>query len=690
METNQPAQKRVTYGGKVFSFPAEYDNAQIGEFFQNFRQTDQFDQIIDKEAGAPAGVRAMVKRHDNALKQLEQLKRYYPDAEAYGDDNFIFTDGKTGRITLYNPEGLDVGDVAEYGREISEGAFGTLAATGAFIAGQAGPQMFMPEEAVTVPAAAAVGAEFGARAFDFFAEVFGAVPREQSLGEVFLESTVRMGTAATGEALGPAVSAGAKKLLGGGTQASKRLADKLMRLGIDPEASTVTEGTGVGRLRAALEQASTSANDIYEQADRVVEQTGKAAERLASRLGSVREKTAAGTALKEAAETATQEISERFSAEYDNIFFDIGSFSKVGELSSLADALTPYLDDLANLPPEVAPKGAMKELVEKYAAIAGMAADGALDFGQLRKFRTEILEIQRKTTMNTAGNYDSLVRKISTALTEDMSRVASEISPDASNALKALDGEYAVWKQGAAKTMQKIRDTDADIKAFEYILMSARSKSPEGVKALERLKSAFTDEEWGDVAASVLYDLGKETAGGGVDDVAGFSVGRFMTRVREIKEAGPEAWDALFGNTRFSELGDALDDLVEVAGKMKEIDQVRNRSQTAGALFQLAAMSALGATGYNFVQSGDPTALGYAAAGILAPKAAAKLLTSPKFVAWLAEPVTEGSKQISGRIGQLFAIATAEPYLQEEILQFSNSLRAVSGYDINAQEEQAQ
>jgi len=101
-------------------------------------------------------------------------------------------------------------------------------------------------------------------------------------------------------------------------------------------------------------------------------------------------------------------------------------------------------------------------------------------------------------------------------------------------------------------------------------------------------------------------------------------------------------------------------------------------------------MSALGATGYNFVQSGDPTALGYAAAGVLAPKAAAKLLTSPKFVAWLAEPVTEGSKQISGRIGQLFTIATAEPYLQEEILQFANSLRAVSGYDINAQKEQAQ
>ena len=99
----------------------------------NVSQLD-FEYSIDRNRGAPAIIRAFVGGIYNRDDRLATLRNYYPDAEHYGDDNFVFTDPHTGAPTLYNPTGFDLGDVASVGREATQvvtsaggAALGTLA-----------------------------------------------------------------------------------------------------------------------------------------------------------------------------------------------------------------------------------------------------------------------------------------------------------------------------------------------------------------------------------------------------------------------------------------------------------------------------------------------------------------------------------------------------------------------------------
>ena len=66
------------------------------------------------------------------------------------------------------------------------------------------------------------------------------------------------------------------------------------------------------------------------------------------------------------------------------------------------------------------------------------------------------------------------------------------------------------------------------------------------------------------------------------------------------------------------------------------------------------------------------------AAGVLgalvAPRVAAKLITSPRFVRWLLTPVTNPNG-IGAHLGRLVAITKAEPELREAIAQYVTAMR---------------
>ncbi len=65
-----------------------------------------------------------------------------------------------------------------------------------------------------------------------------------------------------------------------------------------------------------------------------------------------------------------------------------------------------------------------------------------------------------------------------------------------------------------------------------------------------------------------------------------------------------------------------------------------------------------------------------AVGAIVAPRLAAKLITSPAFVKWLTTPITSPTG-ILAHVGRLAGIAVAEPELREAIDQYTAALRAV-------------
>ena len=106
-----------------------------------------------------------------------------------------------------------------------------------------------------------------------------------------------------------------------------------------------------------------------------------------------------------------------------------------------------------------------------------------------------------------------------------------------------------------------------------------------------------------------------------------------------------------------------------------------NTSNTARNMATLMTLNALGASA-GAIFGGAEGAGGVAAFTILgsvvAPRYAAKLITSPGFVRWLTTPVNSPTAWGS-HVGRLGAIAVAEPEIREEIQQFTDALRSVPG-----------
>ena len=98
----------IEVGGAILEIPEGATPDTIKTAVENFRASPAFDKLIDKRTGAPAFARAVVGGAPEK-DRLANLKRFFPDAVAYGDDNFVFTDPGTGRPTLYNPPGIDFG-----------------------------------------------------------------------------------------------------------------------------------------------------------------------------------------------------------------------------------------------------------------------------------------------------------------------------------------------------------------------------------------------------------------------------------------------------------------------------------------------------------------------------------------------------------------------------------------------------
>ena len=89
------------------------------------------DPNLDKETGAPFEARAFVGLIVKPEDRLAAVRQMFPDAEAVGGgENFVFCSPETGQPTLFNPSGLDIGDVAGVAREGLQ-LFGSLGAAAA-------------------------------------------------------------------------------------------------------------------------------------------------------------------------------------------------------------------------------------------------------------------------------------------------------------------------------------------------------------------------------------------------------------------------------------------------------------------------------------------------------------------------------------------------------------------------------
>jgi hypothetical protein len=307
------------------------------------------------------------------------------------------------------------------------------------------------------------GTEFGARAFDTSTGIFGGrVRAPKTIAGEFAESGVRAALTVGGEKGGRMLAEGGKRVLTGvspkARDAASDLIAKFESLGIEPVGAAIGRKGMLGRAGAGLEQRMAAAPIMQKQAEKVVVQLDDALRGIASKMGQVRTPNEAGAALKASVEAAEKRVREGFHKKYTEVFDEIGADAPVEQMTALNSVLEPFIADFVELTADVAPKGAMFELVNKYSRYAIMAESGELTFKQLRDIRSSLREIKKGAVKSgTEGDYDSAVRKIYDAITDDLSVAANSVRPDLGGKLKAIDTERAIFADTAQKTFDKIR-----------------------------------------------------------------------------------------------------------------------------------------------------------------------------------------------------------------------------------------
>jgi len=671
-EPELPEPTEIEVGGAILELPAGATPDIIKKAVENFRASPEFDNLIDKRSGAPAFARAVVGGAAEKDK-LANVKRFFPDAQPHGDDNFVFTDPGTGRPTLFNPPGLDVGDVAGVAREAAQvvgaGLGAAFGAAGGFVVGApTGPGVL-----ATTPVGAAIGAGLGSAAggslFDVSMSLFGGRIETRTFLEVTTGTALDVFGAAVGQRAGELLGAGVKAAIGGAKPLAQRLVQAFNSLGVEKPAGAVTGSKAVGGVTKALEVTPTSADVMQRQAETVLGQVKKAAESLARKFGPVKTPLGAGEDIKAAA----QKAAERFGFTQETVYnkaFDLVGADRPVAVGAITELRLTMMEELARAPKAL--KKALGSALAQLRSIEADAAEGGIAFSALRQVRTGIgQDIARPNLIGGSGAQNAALKRIYGALTEDMSAAAKAAGPEAAKRLAVADRFTRAFMSTAAKTLDKISKFDADERAFNFVM----SATKDGVKQLRRLHRQFTNEEFDTIAGTVLGRMG--LARPGAQGAAGdtFSVSTFLTNWNRIS---PEAKKVLFGGARYRDLAPELDNLVRVVSSLKAVEKLTNTSNTAQNLIAFTTLQTLGGALTGFAVGGPDAISGLAGAAgfIIAPRLAAKLITSPAFVKWLTTPITS-STGILAHVGRLAGIAVAEPELREAIDQYTAALRSV-------------
>ncbi len=633
---------------------------------------------IDKSQGASIAARAAVGSVSKPEDRLTTIRKFYSDASPHGNDNFVFKHPETGKKTLYNPEGLDIGDVASVGPEAAEMVGGAAGAALAVAPAAAAVPATAGASLLAVPAAYGLGAAAGREIYTNFAQRFLGAEDTRDLPERFADVGVTGLINATGGRVGELVAQGVKKV---GGPVARYAKGKLMQsgsqalgdfaeAGVTPSAGAVTGNRGIQIVETGLANTPGGAPVMQRHAEKQLAEVARAVDNLAEQYGNPKTIQGLGERLQKAAKSAGERFAARRNKLDDELETLIGAETRV-PVSAVTKLRVSIEAQLSKA--EASRSSVLKGSIDMLKQIEKDAGQGGIPFGALRSIRTDIgqkLEYPDVSGWNPAQAVS--FRKVYGAIRKDIQESASAAGPKARKALGLHDRYVRFNRNVNLPLLEKIASQDTAEQAYRY----AVGLSKEGGTRLTKLRRNIKGREWDDVAASVLGRMGRVR--GQVTDMAE-EAGEFSTKVfmTEFKKLSPEARRTLFSGTRYKELAPALNRLTRTMSRLGDAEKMANPSGTARALLAGLGIYAVGREG---VIEGDPMgAVQTLAVGILAPRAAAKLITNPKFVQWLGNAVNNsvkgGVNAISGEIVRLALVAKAEPAIRGEIAKYINTFK---------------
>jgi hypothetical protein len=632
-------------------------------------------QAPDNNTGAPANVRAAVGAAQTPQDRLATIRRFYPDARPEGTDNFIFTDPRTQRPTLYNPRGLDLGDFASVAPEIGEAVGGAIGGALAAPVAVGGAPVTGGASFLAVPAGVGLGAAAGREIATLSANAFGGTADTRDPTRRVTDAATTAGVNALAGPLIDRAVAGARWALGPVTRViggrGRATLDDFVQTGVRPSAGDVTGNPLTQTAQVASGNTLGGARRYGAFMEGQADDLGRAVGETAEGIGVPTTPQNAGAAIREGAGRAVERFTARQSDLYDQ------AFALVGEQSRVA---FPQVQALrARIAAEIAqaPTSAGRRLQPVLQRIDDLLADagpGGMAFGAMRRERTALGRRNGAPQVSAAPAesetrpyFEGLYR----ALTEDMTAHAAAQGDDAARALALADRYTRFNRTINLPMLERIQKQGTDQQV--YNLMFPERGRPDA-QTLNRVLRNMGEEERRTVAATVLDRMGLPNPGAQATE--DFSAATFLTNWNRLVRDGRGAREVLFG-TQDAELGRQLDRLVRVASAMRDTARYTNWSGTA------RIGGAIGAAGYIGSELADGDFGGAAQAvglTLVAPAVAARLLTSPQFVGWLAgtAPAIAQGAVTPAVTRSLARVSAANPTIRDAIAEYEAAIASRS------------
>ena len=649
--------------------------------------------VIDNETGAPLKVRQSVGSFKTPEQKLDALRKWFPDAEstsgtALGDDNFVYTDPRTNTPTLFNPAGLDWGDAIEWGREIVQIPAGVIGGAAALAAGQMGPQIFTPEEVVTVPLGAALASEGAGqiydRAMDYMLPDPFSVKRGTPLDEtITAASNVGMemiggriaeaGLKKAGDLTGRAV----RRALGVGKdkQAAGRILQQTAKdVGVElPTAGVLTQSPLLMFLEKRISQLPTGMVPLRNKFDKFRASTIEAAQNISRQYGSpLTEGGAIGGVVREGAKKTADTFRVKSGKLYDKVY-DLAPSAR-GRLDNIMELRAELAGRLAKAEDSLRPS-MQRSLNDMDGMIRDSQRTGGLELSAIREIRTNLRLANDDSGFGLVGmtkpesRYSGLVYD---ALTKDMNEtVTTAGGKKAKDALSKADNYYKTkMTTDINPIVNEILKKDLDIQVFNFMMQGTKESNERLAGVLRNMPKETRDV----VSASVIERMGMVSPAG-QDIIEDFSTAKFLTNYGKLANSSKNSF---FG--KGSEHRENLDKLVDVFRNVQNAEAYTNTSKTGemiGTLMTFAPFlpaGQLAATG-NLVDASAAAVV--ASTGLLPPYYAGKLLSNEKVMNWL---IKSGPKMVNKpnsvkfHLGRLMEITSRDTDLRDAAVSYIQAL----------------
>lgn len=271
----------------------------------------------------------------------------------------------------------------------------------------------------------------------------------------------------------------------------------------------------------------------------------------------------------------------------------------------------------------------------KLAQLKGIIDDatGTPSFQELRSLRSTVGRELAGTDLSPDIPRAQL-KQLYGALSNDVRAVAEASSPAAVRAWTRANNHTRAGHERLGSYVERIANKGDLQKVYEAVV-----RGTEDVATINAFKRSLKPEEWNVVASNALRQMGKANPGQQNAEGDAFSVAKFLT---DWNRLGPKARKAIFSGTpQLNKLGKDLDKIARVSESVKESAKAAaNPSGTGQAIINTSAgLTAAGAT-----LSGNVPLAGGILSVVAANNSAARLMTSPRFVNWLARTPNDPAK----------------------------------------------